>query len=88
MKKGYQCPGCGNGDTESLMAIIPGSSPLAVLLAGQKTLRRPDVQIRCSRCNLQAAVDPFRTRRRPDEGGAPTGTRSCCAAGGELGSIP
>lgn len=79
MKKGYQCFGCGNSDAETLTAIIPDSSPLSVLLTRQKTLRRPDVQIRCSHCNRQEAADLFRTRRNSDRGGMPFDPRMCGA---------
>lgn len=63
MKKGYQCPHCGNHETGKL-EIIYGDRPLlTVLLAPQKILSKPDVRISCLCCGLRDNADNFRTSK-------------------------
>jgi predicted nucleic-acid-binding Zn-ribbon protein len=63
MKKGYQCPQCGNNKTHTLKTLSQTGTSLTVLLAAQKLLNLPDIQIACTVCGCQAEADIFRTRK-------------------------
>jgi predicted nucleic-acid-binding Zn-ribbon protein len=63
MKKGYQCPQCGNNKADKLSTISSRGGSISVLLAPQKLLITPDSTIACTLCGYQAEADIFRTRK-------------------------
>jgi len=63
MKKGYQCPRCGNNNADKVGTIAGRGASISVLLTPQRLLSAPDSEIACTVCGCQPEGDIFSTRK-------------------------